>query len=230
MSLPRKGLYDLVREGAKEQFVDRPDLRDLVMYLWEQIIFDDPVKGVRRRPPLSRWNDLPKDKSLFCQPPGQGIVIGNLSSQLLSNIYLDQLDKYVKYVLGYRHYGRYVDDFYIVVPEEQYEQAKRDIAKIEAFLKVIGLTLHPRKRYMQEVSKGVEFLGVVVYPYHIVMGKRFKRNFYQAAREVGMGQREIDSVVSYLGHSTHFNAKKLAERECLIIWGGNMNTKSGWCF
>lgn len=212
MSLPRKGLYDLVREGAKEQFVDRPDLRDLVMYLWEQIIFDDPVKGVRCRPPLSRWNDLPKNKSLFCQPPGQGIVIGNLSSQLLSNIYLDQLDKYVKYVLGYRHYGRYVDDFYIVVPEEQYEQAKRDIAKIEAFLKTIGLTLHPRKRYMQEVSKGVEFLGVVIYPYHIVMGKRFKKNFYQAAREVGMGQREIDSVVSYLGHSTHFSAKKLAER------------------
>ena len=39
---------------------------------------------------LSDWKGLPKNKSLFWQPPGQGIVIGNLTSQLLSNIYLDQ--------------------------------------------------------------------------------------------------------------------------------------------
>lgn len=212
MSLPRKGLYDLAREGAKVQYSRRDDMRDLVCYLWEKIIFDDPVKGVKRRPPLSRWDELPKNKSLFGQVPGKGIVIGNLSSQLLSNIYLDKLDKYVMYELGYRHYGRYVDDFYIVVTEEEYAQAKKDIKKIEEFLCGIGLTLHPKKRYIQEVQKGVEFLGVVIYPYHTVMGKRFKRNFYQAAAEVGMGRREIDSVVSYLGHSTHFNSKKLAHR------------------
>lgn len=212
MSLPRKGLYDLVREGAKVQYAERDDMKDLVCYLWEKIIFDDPVKGVKRRPPLSRWDKLPKNKSLFGQPPGKGIVIGNLSSQLLSNIYLDRLDKYVMYELGYRHYGRYVDDFYMVVTEEEYAQAKKDIKKIEEFLRGIGLTLHPKKRHIQEVQKGVEFLGVVVYPYHTVMGKRFKRNFYQAAAEVGMGRREIDSVVSYLGHSTHFSSKKIAHR------------------
>ena len=212
MSLSRKKLYDLVREGAKKQFANKEYLRDLVCYVWEQVIFNDPVKGVKRRPPLSRWNDLPKNKSLFCQPPGKGIVIGNLSSQLLSNIFLDQLDKYVMYKLGYKHYGRYVDDFYIVVAEEELEQAKRDILKIEAFLRYLGLVLHPKKRYIQDVRKGVEFLGVVVYPYRTVMGKRFKRNFYQAAREVGMEKREINSVVSYIGHSTHFNSRKLVER------------------
>lgn len=212
MSLPRKALYDLVREGAKEQFKDRPDLGGLITYIWEKIIFDDPVKGVKRRPPLSRWDRLPKNKSLFCQPPGKGIVIGNLSSQLLSNIYLNQLDKFVQYGLGYKHYGRYVDDFYIVVTEEEFPQAKKDITKIREFLCGIDLTLHPKKHYIQEVQKGVEFLGVVIYPYHVVMGKRFKRNFYQAAAEVGMGQREIDSVVSYLGHSTHFSSKALVKR------------------
>lgn len=212
MSLSRKKLYDLVREGAKKQFARQEYRRDLMCYIWEQIIFDDPVKGVKKRPPLSRWNKLPRNKSLFCQPPGQGIVIGNLSSQLLSNIFLDQLDKFVVYELGYKHYGRYVDDFYFVVTEEELPQAKRDILRIEKFLKGLGLVLHPKKRYIQEVRKGVEFLGVVIYPYHTVMGERFKRNFYQAAREVGMGKREIDSIVSYVGHSTHFNAQRLAER------------------
>ena len=155
MSLPRKALYDLVREGAKEQFKDRPDLGGLITYIWEKIIFDDPVKGVKRRPPLSRWDRLPKNKSLFCQPPGKGIVIGNLSSQLLSNIYLNQLDKFVQYGLGYKHYGRYVDDFYIVVTEEEFPQAKKDITKIREFLYGIDLTLHPKKYYIQEVQKGV---------------------------------------------------------------------------
>ena len=212
MSLNRKALYDLARDGAKEQFASQEFKRDLVCYLWEQIIFDDPVKGVKKRGPLSRWDELPKNKSLFCQPPGQGIVIGNLSSQLLSNIFLDQLDKFVMYELGYKHYGRYVDDFYIVVTEEEYVQAKRDVFKIEEFLAGLGLTLHPKKRYMQEVNKGVEFLGVVVYPYHTVMGRRFKRNFYQAAEEVGMGRRDIDSIISYLGHGEHFNARRLEAR------------------
>jgi len=209
MSLPRKGLYDLARDGAKKQFESREDLRDLVCYLWEQIIFDDPVKDVKRRPPLDRWEKLPRNKSLFGQPKGQGIVIGNLSSQLLSNIYLDQLDKYVMYELGYKHYGRYVDDFYLVVLKKDLEQAKKDIEKIEEFLKTISLTLHPKKRYIQDVRKGVEFLGVVIYPYHTVMGKRFKKNFYAAMAEVGMGRREIESVISYLGHDAHFDSKTL---------------------
>lgn len=46
---------------------------------------------------------------------GRGIVIGNLTSRLLSNIYLDQLDRYVKFELGHKHYGRYFDNFYILV-------------------------------------------------------------------------------------------------------------------
>ena len=212
MSLPREGLYERVLWGLERQFKDNKAMYDLMAYLWHEIIFDDPVKDVKKRGPLSRWKLLPKTKSLFCQLPGFGIVIGNLSSQLLSNIYLDQLDRFVKFTLGYKYYGRYVDDFFIVVTEDQLAQAKKDIEKIREFLKGIGLTLHPKKVYIQEVSKGVEFLGVVIYPYHTVMGRRFKKNFYRAAMEVGMGIRDVESVISYLGHGKHFNSKKLSAR------------------
>ena len=123
------------------------------------------------------------------------------------------LDRYIKYELGYKRYGRYVDDFYIVVTEEELPQLKEDIKKIEKFLKnKMELTLHPKKRYMQEVHKGVEFLGVVIYPYHIVPSKRFKNNFYKAAAEVGMSYRDVDSVLSYMGHTKHINGLKLAEK------------------
>ncbi len=212
MSLPRIELYKKIKWGLEQQYAGDAPRRDLLLYLWREIIFDDPIKDVKRRGSPKAWDKLPKNKSLFWQPPGQGIVIGNLSSQLLSNIYLDQLDRYVKYELGYKHYGRYVDDFYIVVGQGEFEQAKRDIEKIRKFLKGIKLTLHPKKVYIQEVKKGVGFLGVVIYPYHTVMGKRFKDHFYEASAKVGMGKNDIESVVSYLGHSKHFAAKKLASR------------------
>lgn len=200
MSLPRQKLYERICWGLDRQFEKGGPVYEVCKYLWKEIIFDDPTQGIRRKGDLSDWDDLPASKSLFVQPEGRGIVIGNLSSQLISNIYLDQLDRFVKFDLGYKYYGRYVDDFFILVEEERFAQAKRDINVIESFLSELGLRLHPQKKYIQDIEKGVEFLGVVIYPRRIVPGKRIKRNFRAAAFECVAGEREIDSVVSYLGH------------------------------
>lgn len=183
MSLPRVELYKKAVWGLDRQFPEGGREYETYKFLWRKIIMDDPCRGVRRKGRKSDWGSLPKSKSLFCQPPGQGIVIGNLSSQLLSNMYLDTFDRFVKFELGYKHYGRYVDDFFVVVTEEELSQALRDIEVMRDFLMGMGLTLHPNKRYIQEVRKGVEFLGVKVYPYHIKLGKRVVRNFKRAVRE-----------------------------------------------
>lgn len=213
MSLSRQKLFDRICWGIERQFAGNRNTGNLMKYLWKQIIFDDPCKGVRIRGYWSNWSCLPKTKSLFYQKAGYGIVIGNLSSQLLSNIMLDQLDRYIYYELGYKRYGRYVDDFYIVVTAEELAQLKKDISKIDMFLKEeLELTLHPRKRYLQEVHKGVEFLGAVVYPNHLAPSKRFKNNFYKAAAEVGMGYRDANSIISYLGLSKHYDSKKFSKR------------------
>lgn len=212
MSLSRKALFERAVWGLRKQYPRGGAVYQLLKYLWGEIIFDDPVKGVKLRPPVTSWKDLPQNKSLLHQPEGRGIVIGNLSSQLLSNIYLDLLDRFVTMKLGYKHYGRYVDDFYIVVPEEKFEQAKRDVKIIENFLLTIGLVLHPSKRYIQDVRHGVAFLGMVIYPHKIVPGKRFKGEFYKAVHEYGMGHRKDEAVISYLGYCKHAEAKMLCAR------------------
>lgn len=212
MSLPRVRLLEMMEECLDKQFADNPPLRDLLYYLWREVIMDDPTKGVKKRGPLSRWRRLPDSKSLFKQFPGLGIVIGNLTSQLLSNMYLNKLDRYIKYELGYKNYGRYVDDFFIVVTEDELARAKKDIEKIRAFLKGMGLTLHPKKTKIQDVNKGVDFLGVVIYPHRTVMGKRFKKNFYEAAHDFAAGRRDEASIVSYLGYAKHHKARKLCKR------------------
>lgn len=212
MSLPRKKLYERICWGLNRQFPNKGPKYQIIKYLWKQVIFDDPVWGVQRRGNTKEWDILPKSKSLFAQPRGKGIVIGNLSSQLLSNIFLDQLDRFVKYTLKYKHYGRYVDDFYIVVGEEDFERAKKDIKTISMFLTKLGLTLHPKKIYVQEVHKGVSFLGVVVYPGRVVPGKRVIGNFQRALLRVESGAEELDTVVSYMGMMKHINGHKTQKK------------------
>lgn len=207
MSLPRKDLYERAIWGLDRQYKDElssPEYK-MLRFLWHQIIFDDPIKGVKRKGRLSDWDILPANKSLFCQPPGVGIVIGNLTSQLLSNIYLDLLDRFVIYDLGHKHYGRYVDDFYIVVREAELGQLQRDERAIEEFLKSIKLTLHPHKRLVTTVERGVPFLGAVIHKGYILPGERLKRNFRKACAEVQAGEKDIETLVSYLGHVEHFN-------------------------
>ena len=121
MSLPRKRVLKKVMVGVDQLYDGKKDTKEyeLLKYALTQVVLDDPTRRVVRRNWPAAWKDLPPEKSMFEQPPGQGLVIGNLTSQLLSNVYLDALDRYITFDLGYKHYGRYVDDFYIVVSEEE---------------------------------------------------------------------------------------------------------------
>lgn len=221
MSLPRVELYQRAIWGLDQQFKDKKEKReyDILKFLWQRTIMDDPVKGAKKKGNLDAWRFLPASKSLFNQPAGQGIVIGNLTSQLLSNIYLDQLDHFITQDLGYKHYGRYVDDFFIVVREYQLGQLKRDICAIEEYLKLIGLTLHPKKRLLKESKYGVPFLGATVYHDHIIPGSRLVKNAKRALKEVVSGKRTIDSVPSYMGHFKHFNSYNILKE---------IFTETGW--
>ena len=226
MSLNHDRLYRRVLWGLDQQFyrTNRPDpdngircapkyrhqLYHLLCYLWKEIIYDRPMDGIAIRGKRSDWRKLPRNKSLFHQPPGQGIVIGNLTSQLLSNIFLDQLDRFVVHQLGYPHYGRYVDDFYILVPLERREQLLRDVTVIRDYLQFhLGLTLHPKKRYYQTVDHGVPFIGATVYPGYIVPSKRAKRKAYQAAYRLATnGEGEVEGMVSRMGCLVHINSRR----------------------
>ena len=214
MSLDRKKLYDRVMWGLKKQYEGKENTSEfeILRHAIYEIIFDDPVEGVRRRGWPKRWAKLPKNKSLFFQPEGFGIVIGNLTSQLFSNIYLDQLDRYIKFTLGYKYYGRYVDDFYIIVDEKQLRRLSKDVYAIREFLKRLGLTLHPKKFYIQRVERGTQFLGGVVYPGHIQPSERIKRNYRRTLKTYARGKKPVDSMVSYAGHVVHLSHKEFERK------------------
>ena len=217
MHIKRDILYERVIWGLDRQFsnIGYDDRRyKILKHAIREIIMDDPIKGVKINGSYENWRDLPEDKSLFCQPPGQGMVIGNFTSQTFSNIYLDMLDRFVTLTLGYKHYGRYVDDFFVVVAKEELSQAKKDVREIETFLEGLGLKLNLKKTRVLLASQGVPFLGKVIKNDILMPDKRCVKNFRSAMRDVVSGARGVESVASYLGLMCHCDSRKV----CLKVF------------
>ncbi len=91
--------------------------------------------------------------------PGQGIPIGNLTSQLFANAHLHGVDQYMLRTADARGWIRYVDD--MVWFGDDPETLRRQVALLDARLATLGLTLHPRKTRIGRVDEGVDFAGVV---------------------------------------------------------------------
>jgi hypothetical protein len=193
---------------------------DLILFLLREVVFNDPTENCIMRGSRSKWADLPRSKSLFTTPKDCGLPIGNLTSQLFSNIYLNDFDHFIKRTLGHRHYGRYVDDFYIIHKDK--ELLKRHIRDINAYLQEhLGLTLHPKKIYLQEISKGVTFLGAVVKPYRRYMVNRTRNHFSELLVSLNAYIRKHpkpsktfllymqSAMNSYLGYMTHYKCYKM---------------------
>ncbi len=220
MSIDRALLWRRLRQFIVEKYTAND--RALLLDLCRTIVRHDPARRciIRGRP--SDWDGLPTDKSLFHSRPGCGLPIGNLTSQVFANFYLNLFDHAVKHELGIRYYGRYVDDIVIV------HQDRRELAALvptmAALLKErLGLRLHPRKVYLQHVTKGAPFLGVYVSPERILAGRRTKGNFYQTIRRhnlVAQDHRPCrderfafrSSINSYLGILSHYSTFRLRKR------------------
>ena len=179
---------------------------ELLAYLLPIIIFADPTADVQIRGNHQRWQSLPTEKSLFYAPPGQGFPIGNLTSQLFSNIYLNELDQFIKRQLHIKYYGRYVDDFVLIAPKRDDLQIAQ--TAIGEFLhQHLHLQLSRNKVYLQPAHHGVDFIGARIRPSGIYPGRRVRQNYNQFLRVTALCHQDQDwaSVqTSYLGHLSSY--------------------------
>lgn len=202
-------------------FIDIIDF-DLIDYLLQTVLFRDPIKGVKRRSSRHKWGDYPEDKSMFNAPAGIGLTIGDVLSQLFSNIYLNCLDQFIKRELNAEHYGRYVDDAYIMSEDKAYLKDCTD--KIEKFLyETLGLHLSFKKVKISSTSEPLYFLGCKFLPFcrflkHGTIA-RFKNKIYEIEQVLETADPELitpdfldyvcSSVNSYLGLFSRFKTYKL---------------------
>jgi len=105
MNIDRQVLYKMNRRLICRFFKKDPRKINELLYLLRRIIFNDPTTDCRLRGSHHDWNGLPKNKSLFGASPGKGLPIGNLTSQLFGNVYLNDFDHFVKEKLPTRHFS-----------------------------------------------------------------------------------------------------------------------------
>ena len=211
MQIDRERLLSLCKEmlsGVREQ-MDYP----LVEYLLEETVRHNPLEGCIRVGKPSEWEGLPDKKSLFKSPPGRGLPIGNLTSQLFSNVYLHPFDMFMQALSGGHGYGRYVDDAYVVGSSPAALRAM--IPKADTFLREqLGLALNRRKIAIHSAYRGVEFLGAYLKPFRRYVGNHcLRRMFRRVSKLCRLSPAAAAcSINAYLGITSHYAAYRIRER------------------
>jgi retron-type reverse transcriptase len=146
---------------------------------------------------------------LFAANRPRGLPIGNLTSQFWGNVYLNELDQFVKRTLHCRGYARYVDDFLLFADSKRQLWVWKDA--VQTKLADLRLTLHERSSTVYPVTNGIPFLGFHVYPTHRRLKRRngvaFARRYRKLRRAAARGEitrEELDRrVQGWLAHAAH---------------------------
>ncbi len=194
---------------TKTVWVLKCDIRKFFASIDHEILFKVLKKKISD--PDTMWL-LKEIVGSFETAPGKGLPLGNLTSQLLVNIYMNELDQWVKRELKVQYYIRYADDF--VFMDRDRTKLVKTFQSIERFLRTaLALELHPFKVSISTVASGVDFLGWVHSPHHRALRTVTKRRMFKNVR----GLPEDSPVVrSYLGLLQHGNAAKLKSQLRLL--------------
>lgn len=155
----------------------------------------------------------------------KGVPIGNLTSQLFANVYMNEFDQFIKHTLKVKHYFRYTDDFVIVSNNQKYLDGL--IVPINTFLKEnLSLILHPNKVFIRKFHQGIDFLGYIILPHHqqlrLKTKKRILNKLQRQIHEHKEGRISYEAVEqslqSYLGVLSHADAHNFSEHIKNQFW------------
>jgi hypothetical protein len=184
---------------------------DFVEWLSEEIIMLDPKRHCKMVGTVDDWEGLDHSKSLFYTMDGCGLPIGNLTSQLLSNVYLNEFDQFMKRKLKCKHYGRYVDDSFVVSVDRQ--RLLSMVPEIREFLQDrLHLELHMGKLHIVNVRYGAEFLGGFVKPYRTYISNESLNRMTNSVAAMNMRNphdvwSSVNSFLGVLYHYASFNIR-----------------------
>ena len=226
VSLDKQVIYDCFARVVLS--ANRPAWwKEEVLWLAKTIIMHNPASNYVYKGDIALQELVPKYKSLIHQDGTVGLPIGNLTSQFLANVYLNELDHFVVETLGFAGYGRYVDDFVLFANSTRELCEARD--KIIVFLKdQLHLTVHPKKRQIQSTSHGIPFVGYYIKPWGVTV----RRNVVKTLKNkiYGWNKSEdvegmIPSINSYLGHLGKAKSGRLRHHLVDKHLSPNMKTK-----
>ena len=203
-------------------------------WLTELLIHHQPTHNVIYRGRPEEFARIPQHKRLAAAPVDTGLPIGNLTSQFFANVYLNELDQFIKHQLKCRYYLRFVDDFILLHQEEGKLQCWQQ--QITQFLsEQLRLKLKPSP-ILKPVTSGADFLGYIVRPHYRLVRRRVVGNLTEKLEQFEcqlMNQRvltlrrrvreQLQAVIaSYMGHFRHANHHRLVGKIMARFWWLNL--------
>lgn len=218
--------------------IERHVPEDWLQHLVRQVLFHDPRQNAVFRSSKALFDSVPRHKSLLRSPDGKGLPIGNLTSQFFANVYMNEVDQFIKRDLKAQYYGRYVDD--MILFHEDAGVLNGWAKRIDLFLRDnLALRLHPNKIWLNRADAGIDFTGFVIKPNRTYLRQSSLSRCKQKIRaweqkgspvDAESLQALSDSVTSYLGMLRQVNGyrarKSLCQRvESLFIQADKECTK-----
>ena len=150
----------------------------------------------------------------------KGMPLGNITSQVFANIYMNELDQFIKHKLRVKYYLRYADD--LIILSSCSNDLNQWIKQIEQFLKRnLKLELHPSKIIIRKLDWGIDFLGYIVLPHYILPRTKTKKRIFKKLKSkvcCNDSYHFNQSVQSYLGYLSHANAYKVQQELRNLTW------------
>ncbi|PIQ79797.1 MAG: hypothetical protein CO042_00170 [Parcubacteria group bacterium CG_4_9_14_0_2_um_filter_41_8] len=202
----RSYTYRASLNHTKTVWVLKCDIRKFFASIDQHVL----VQIIRRYIPNTdiQWLILQIIYSFHSTKKGKGLPLGNLTSQLLVNVYMSKFDRFVKHKLKAKYYIRYADDFIVLSTNKQWLLGL--LSSIQQFLSEnLCLYLHERKVSIKTFVSGVDFLGWVHFPDHRVLRTIAKRRMF---KNLAIKQGNNKTIQSYLGLLWHGNSKILLRK------------------
>jgi len=197
--------YIVSKNNTKTCWVLKCDIKKFFHSINQQILLDILQEYISDRDILNILSDILSSFNYGNQ--SVGLPLGNLTSQLFSNVYMNKFDQFIKHKLKIKHYIRYADDFVILSEDKQY--LENIIFPIKEFLgHELKLTLHPDKIFIKTLSSGVDFLGWVNFPDYRVIRNKTKNRILKRLKE----NSSLEILNSYLGLLKHGNTEKIKNK------------------
>ena len=206
-----RAIASWVNDGDRRTcFVLKCDVRKFFASIDQEILINILTKWITNKDILCLMKTI--IGSFNSGTLGKGLPLGNLTSQLLVNIYMNEFDQWMKHTLKVKYYIRYADDFVILHTDKGYLQEL--IWRIDTFLlEKLKLSLHPDKVFIKTLASGIDFLGWVHFPTHRVLRTTTKRRMFRRLKE----NPKKETIISYLGLLGHGNTFKLKQKVKLFI-------------
>lgn len=195
--------YKASENNTKTCWILKCDIRKFFASIDQEILMNILKRHVSDESVIRLLKEIVS--SFYSTEKGKGLPLGNLTSQLFVNIYMNEFDQFVKHKLKAKYYIRYADDFVVFSRDKQW--LKYILPVIENFLQEkLRLELHPDKISIETLASGVDFLGWVHFTNHRVLRTTTKRRMF---RNITEKQGKFEMIQSYFGLLKHGNCNKL---------------------